>query len=236
MQNIAEPQAGEWSVLRALLPDDPVSYVDIGAGEYAHCNNTWPFYALGGSGLLIEPVPELCEDLLRYRPRDTVCQRACWNDVRDLELRLAYGATTARADWNIEHIQQGTLIVQAATIAHILNEYPQFKACDLCSIDVEGCERQVLEGFDWQSFMPRVIIIEYIRYEPETTGEDISSEWVDLLTTNGMYRECCRSWLNIIYIRGDSWHRWLDVKDHVQLPHQSVEESRAYYKERYGIE
>ena len=225
IQHFNESQAGESPVLRALLPDDPVVYVDVGTGDYLDWNVTWPFYEAGGHGLLVEPRDDTWADYIAHRSRDVVCGRLAHDRHDCLDLRLAGGGSSTRMDWNIGHIETGVQRVLTEPLSSILARHARIRdACQLCSIDVEGCEREVLLGTDWRTFRPEVLIIEYRDYDPDKVGADISGRWAGLLTDNGLYRECCRSWLNIIYVRTDSWERWEAVRDNVPMPHQTLEE------------
>ena len=235
VQHHDESQAGESPVLRALLPNDPVVYVDVGAGEYLDWNVTWPFYAAGGHGLLIEPREDMWPDFIVHRPRDSICGHIAYDTDGYVQLRLAEGCTTTRADWDIGHIFRGSRTVRAEPLSTILSRYPDIRdTCQLCAIDVEGAERNVILGIDWQTFHPEVIIVEYIRYAPATVGPDISGEWAPLLLANDRYRECCRSWLNIIYLRTDLWERWEAIRDTVQMPHKTLKETIRHNKRKYN--
>jgi hypothetical protein len=83
---------------------------------------------------------------------------------------------------------------------------------------VEGSERQVLEGIDWLAFHPDLIIIEYITWDPNGPGTDVSHEWLQILIGAG-YVEVARSWLNIIFGTPHTHDRWESIKDRVPLPH-----------------
>jgi hypothetical protein len=230
-----ESQAGESPVLRALLPDDPVVYVDVGAGEYMDWNSTWLFYKAGGCGLLIEPRKEMLDDYKIHRPEDTVCPVAAYNTSGTMELRLAGGGSSLREGWPIDAIATGWQTVSVEPMWSILRRYPGIrKLCRFCSVDVEGAEREVLESVDWDTFRPEVLMVEYIRFDRHGIGDDISGEWVEIVESAG-YREACRSWLNIIYVRADLWKQWEDVRCEVTMPHRTLEETRQHYKDRYGL-
>lgn len=230
MTFIEEPQAGELPVLRALLAD-PVVYVDVGAGEYAECSNTWPFYKAGGHGLLVEPNSEFWHELEVNRPRDILLSVAAHSFTGQMPMYRAGTVTSVHSDWaESKH----SFIAAAMPLAAMLARYPDIRDnCQLCSIDVEGAERDVLLGIDWAAFRPKVFIVEYIKYHPTEVGEDLSGQWRKIIESHG-YRECCRSWLNIIYIREKDWAEWEAIRGTVQPPHQTVEESRRHYAERYG--
>ena len=209
-------QAGEWDTLRALLPDDPVVYVDIGAAEPDECSNTWGFYRDGGAGLLIEPRTELHAAIARARPRDTLDGRAAWDSQQTLPLRMAGGCSSLRADWAIGDAP--VRMVPAAPTQEILDEHPSIRdRCQLCSVDTEGTEAHVLAGIDFQRFRPAVFIVEYITYDPLKPGRDISHEWRDYLLGAG-YAEVARSWLNIIFGLPPIVARWQAVQHAVRHP------------------
>ena len=60
----------EW--LLSIMGDELPTYVDIGANHPIAMSNTFRSYLSGASGLLVEPNPVLCEQLVKYRPRDLV--------------------------------------------------------------------------------------------------------------------------------------------------------------------
>ncbi len=229
-----ESQAGESPILRALLPDDPVIYVDVGVGDYANWNVTWPFYKKGGHGLLVEPRSDVWPDYFRHRPRDVLSPFGAHYRRASGILRLAGNASSLREDWAIDGLQTGTMKIRLEPLCIILADYPEIRDnCQLCSIDTEGHEQAVLQGIDWKTFRPDIFIIEYRRYDQHKLGEDMSSTWHNFVLNKG-YHECCRSWLNIIYLREDLWPRWQAVRDSVPPPHQTLEQTQEYNAAKYG--
>lgn len=83
--------------------------------------------------------------------------------------------------------------------AGFLAKFPTVRDnCRLCSIDVEGSEKEVPGGIDWESFRPEVFCIEYRVYDPVKLGEDVSANWVGILEAQG-YKEVARTQLNVIF-------------------------------------
>ena len=215
------PQAGEGPLLQALLPNAPVVYVDIGAAEPSECSNTWPFYKTGGYGLLIEPRLDMVTQLIRHRPRDITIPIVAWDRHERLTMNLAAGASSLRPDWPGPP-STGQTEVCAVPTRQILDCFPHIRdACQLCSIDVEGSERQVLEGIDWNTFRPSLIIIEYITWDPQGPGIDVSHEWIECLINAG-YVEVARSWLNIIFGTPAMCSSWESMKHRVPPPHSNL--------------
>lgn len=52
-------------------------FVEVGANEPKRFSQTWALEQAGWRGLLVEPIPELCEALRQERPRATVIEAAC---------------------------------------------------------------------------------------------------------------------------------------------------------------
>lgn len=200
--NYMAGEAGEVALMRPHLPPGPATYVDVGAAEPESCSNTWPFYSEGWHGLLIEPLPTYWYRLLRLRPRDRLLPIAVSNEKGFAQLRACESCSSIRPDWNIrEHAQ---LIVETDTLANILADYPEIRdQCQLCSIDVEGWERQVLQGIDWKTFRPAVFVIEYRQFHPAKLGADLSGDWELILDREG-YRRVAETRLNYIYTNTES--------------------------------
>jgi len=196
-----EGQCSEVPLIRRLLGEGcpPATYVDVGAGDPESCSNTWAFYLDGWSGLLIEPMPFCWYRLLRMRPRDYLAPYAASNIDGFGRLRVCGASSSMRPDWGIQ--EQAEIMVETFTLRTILKNYPQIlRTCRLCSIDVEGLERQVLEGIDWQTFHPDVFVIEFVKFDAERVGADISAEWEPLILAQN-YRLVGQTPLNRIYQR-----------------------------------
>lgn len=201
--NCSGSQGGEGKRLLELLPlGKPGSYVDVGAYSPEECSNTWQFYQAGWRGLLIEPLPSSHVPLLLQRPGDILWPKAAHNYDGVGRLRLCESVSSMNPNWKIQDC--GELLVETETLGSILARFPKIRdTCRLCSIDVEGLEREVLEGIDFRTFHPDVFIIEYLEFTTGMKGRDLSGEWAPLLTEHGKYREVWRSNMNAIFLRND---------------------------------
>lgn len=179
-------QFDEWPILKKLLPGDNGLYIDIGAHHPSDCSNTYEFYKRGWHGLLIEPHPDAWPGLLLERPRDFVCPVACSNYEGWATLNLCRSVSSLDPAWRTDN--DGTIPVPAWKLSSLLETVYSAASCgvdflhktNLLSIDVEGWERQVIEGIDWRNFRPAVVIIEYA----DQNGVDISSPWRGILEAN----------------------------------------------------
>ena len=199
----AGSQADEDEILAKLLPDSAGLYVDVGANHPWDCSNTWQFYKRGWRGILAEPVPMFQPTLLRHRTGDAIFPVAASNRAGYAVLRFNGPVSSFRADWPIE--TRAHLVVETMKLTDIIRQFPGFMKLaikrggwDLCSIDVEGHELEVLEGIDFSVFRPKVMCVEYISYTDNNTGIDLSADWEPILLDNG-YKFVEQTSFNKIY-------------------------------------
>jgi len=174
------------------------TYVDVGVYGPEDCSNTWKLYQQGWRGLLIEPVPMCWERILKKRPGDFLWPTAAGETNSAGTLNLYGPCSSFDPAWGPPG---ETRIIEIETLASILSHFPDVRdSCRLCSIDVEGWELQVLTGIDWETFHPDVFVIEYRAFaEPGLRGDDLSGNWIHLLTEHG-YREIWRGEFNAIFL------------------------------------
>jgi FkbM family methyltransferase len=192
-------QAGEDAMIAELFPEPIGCYVDVGAGDPISCSNTFRLWERGWRGLLIEPRKDAVFDLCARRPGDYVYPVAASNQDGWSRMRIQGSVSSMQADWNID--EQTKSFCQTETLRSILARFPAIRdTCQLCSIDVEGHERQVLEGIDWDTFHPKAFVIEYVIYGVAAPQSDISAQWEPILLQRGYHLWRTTS-LNKIYLK-----------------------------------
>jgi FkbM family methyltransferase len=183
----------EDEILAKLMPGIEGYYVDIGAWRPVEQSNTWQFYRKGWRGVLIEPVPHAWPALLHQRPGDWLVPWAISSTAGLTRMEVTGPTSQVRDCANGFH---DWLVVEVRTLADTMKLFPTIRDnCRLCSIDVEGHEREVLEGNDWDTFRPEVLCIEH---KDHVDGSDSSGKWIDLVTAQG-YEEKARTENNIIF-------------------------------------
>jgi FkbM family methyltransferase len=147
-------------------------YIDVGAYEPIDQSVTHHFYLKGWNGINIEPNPAPFRALAAARDRDVnlnvglsnhegsirvfSADGACWSVDRG----LITGWFGVPADKIVERV------MPVRTLAAICERHaPQDAAIEFLKIDVEGHEREVVEGGDWNRWRPRVVLIEADRPE-----------------------------------------------------------------------
>jgi FkbM family methyltransferase len=156
-------QEGEDELRREFFRDSDRGYfVEVGAYQPEHLSQTFDLEQRGWSGVLVEPQPDLAAELRRRRTAKVYAE-ACSsraNSGSQMTLHLAGGASSFNKALNLAALKpHGIMDVPARTLDEILADagLPQV---DFISIDVEGHELEVLDGFDLARWHPRLILIE----------------------------------------------------------------------------
>jgi FkbM family methyltransferase len=186
------------------------SYLDIGAHHPFYLNNTALFYFRGGSGVNIEPNPELIECLRQERPRDTnvnvgISAKAgrqtfyCMDDPAlstfsegEVASLLAHGKKV-----------QASIEVPAISIRTALDDYCAGAFPDFLSIDVEGSELEIFSAIDFSQTWPKVICVETAEYSPTGAGAK-RRDLMALIESRG-YLLYADTNLNSIYVKQQFW-------------------------------
>jgi FkbM family methyltransferase len=138
-------------------------FVEVGANRPRDQSQTWHLEQLGWTGILIEPQPDLAGDLCRVRSAK-VFAVACSspeNAGRRMQLHVAGPLSALDRDRMAPGAQpEGVVEVPVRTLDDILLEAHAPVGFDFLSIDVEGHELEVLSGFDFALWRPRLVLLE----------------------------------------------------------------------------
>ena len=152
-------------------------FIEAGGNNGIRQSNSYYFEACRGwRGMLVEAIPSLAMECRRHRPHAIVEQVALTSpdhvpgtvEVQFAGLMsLVKGSMTSDID-QATHVEKGCEIqgiesyvvtVQTATLSGLLDKHG-INNVDLLSLDVEGFERQVLGGLDFERHAPTYILVE----------------------------------------------------------------------------
>jgi len=137
-------------------------FVEVGANQPEELSQTFDLEQQGWTGILVEPQPDLV-DKLRRRRSAKVFAEACSsrrNSGSRMKFHLAGGHSSFDPNLNLAEVKpHGVLDVPVRTLDEILVEAGA-SSIDFISINVEGHELDVLDGFDLARWRPRLILIE----------------------------------------------------------------------------
>jgi FkbM family methyltransferase len=156
-------QNDETGLKQAFFKDLEHGYfVEVGANKPHDGSQTFDLEQRGWTGILVEPQPDLAEDLRRQRSAKVVAA-ACssrQNAGKTLTLHLAGGHSSFDPKLNLAEVKPHDAIqVPTRTLNEILVEAGA-QHIDFFSVDVEGHELDVLDGCDLARWKPRLILIE----------------------------------------------------------------------------
>lgn len=145
-------------------------YVEVGAYDGVNLSNTRYFEGRGWTGILIEPDPVMADRCRQSRPRSKTFQCAAGAPGAEPYVTFhrvaggeAYSSTTLDAAHQQRLGKMGlewqSMRVPQRTLDSILEEVSP-PAIDFVSIDVEGGELAVLQGFDLARWKPGVVLVE----------------------------------------------------------------------------
>lgn len=157
-------------------------YVDVGANSPDIYSVTKLFYENGWSGINIEPLPDVFNELCAKRERDINLNVGIGNTPGIMTLHIDNMCSTLSDKVVADNHLEGkpTLQIEVRTLADVLNEVKP-KEIHFMKIDVEGFEKQVLEGMDW-NYRPWVFCMESTK--PNTTIP-CHEEWEYILLEHG---------------------------------------------------
>jgi FkbM family methyltransferase len=147
-------QEHETALVSAYLPEKGF-FVEVGAFYPHYLSQTWRLEEAGWDGLLVEPIPEHAEALRRNR-RARVYEVACGSYEHhgtSLPINVRGGLSS------FVYGSDASIGARVVTLDWVLAD-AKVPDVDFLSIDVEGWEMQVLRGFSFSRYRPKLILLE----------------------------------------------------------------------------
>jgi FkbM family methyltransferase len=167
---------------------DRVTYIDVGCLWPRQYSNSYFFYQRGGWGLCIDPNPTFAEQYRSERPRDLFlnCGVAArdgsmtyymhdnpvFNTLSTTHADELAARVTAMPDSSQREGRERTRAIEVAvtTLDRAVSLTNFDKRCeghlDFLSIDVEGLELEVLQGFSFEALRPKLVVVEEVHRGP----------------------------------------------------------------------
>lgn len=136
-------------------------FIEVGANDPISLSQTYLLEQNGWTGLLVEPHPEKAEALRRARDRSRVAAVAAGRagETGEVELVVPGGDDHIGRIGGPAGPRDTVWRVPVRSLDSLLEEEPPARV-DFCSIDVEGAEMEVLEGFSLERYQPALLLIE----------------------------------------------------------------------------
>jgi FkbM family methyltransferase len=161
-------QCGEDMILRDLFSSTPRGfYVDVGAFHPRFGSNTYALHRRGWSGINIDASPGSMRSFRKARPRDINLELAIGSVPGEATFHVFVEdeLSTLDDEWAATQLALGHKLdrrvrVQVRTLADIHREHKVPARYELLSVDCEGRDADVLASNDWNTYRPRIIVIE----------------------------------------------------------------------------
>lgn len=195
-------QYNEDIILLALLGDiENGFYVDVGANYPTVDSVTKLFYEKGWSGINIEPIKHLFNQIEKERPRDINLNIGVGSKNEEkvfYENLKESGHSSFIEDQAISpNAKLSKTKIKIQTLESILTNHANKKHIHFMKIDVEGFETEVIAGGDWKKFRPEVVCIE---------ANHAKEGWRKMLIAAD-YKLFIADGLNEYHIAKESWGR-----------------------------
>ena len=190
-------------LMRCFAGRDDGFYIDIGSGHPVYDNMSFAFYLKGWNGVTVEPNPWLARLTRAVRPRDrhleTLVGAAAGeatfyvvNDFHGLSTMIEDHARAAQSQFGKA---SKALVVPVTTLRELCEQHVP-RTFDFLKVDVEGAEQDVLLNGDWQSYRPKVVVVEALAPYTMTPAW---AAWEPFLAKHG-YRYVWFDTLNRYYV------------------------------------
>ena len=155
-------------------------YIDIGAYDPNKVSVTKAFYLRGWNGINIEPLPNQFKLFEKERPKDINLQMVIGNNEGNVTFYVDGQCSTVQKKYAKRN---ESINIKMDTMSNVCKKYvPEGKEVDFCKIDVEGNERDVLLGYDFDNYKPKVFCVEStipLSFKPNY------QLWEEILIKNG---------------------------------------------------
>lgn len=185
--------------------------IEVGAFDGKHLSNSFSLEEIGWSSICIEPNPKIFSFLQKNRPKSTNINVAIVSDenVKEIsffseKLGVLSGCNYDEEDIKKRYKNRGVqyedpeeIKVAAKTLNKVASELNlNQKSIEIISIDVEGFEMQVLEGFNLNTYQPGLFVI-------EANDEGNEREIKDFFLKYRNYFFLGNNFQNLFFIRKD---------------------------------
>jgi FkbM family methyltransferase len=189
---------------RALKHIKKGFYIDVGANDPVADSITKAFYDRGWHGINIEPLKTHLQDLAATRTRDVNLLAAAGPEHGQIELWECEvrGWATASKEVIAMHEANGHVgCYHKVSVFPLKDICAQYGEADIhfLKIDVEGFEKNVIDGMDFEKYRPWIIVVESTM--PNST-EEVHHLWEESILNNN-YKLAYTDGLNRFYLASE---------------------------------
>ncbi len=199
-------------LFESMLNVHNISYLDIGANDPIHLNNTYHFYEKGFRGVCVDPNPLFKSPYKSNRPEDIFLIAGAGPKKGNIEFfeidphtLSTFSEETAKQYVEEDHHKLvKTYKVPVLTVSDLRKRFfKESSMPNLLSIDIEGWDYEIISTLDLESWSPTVICMETLTYSTQRKQHKIKP-LIDLLKRKG-YFVYADTYINTIFVNNNDW-------------------------------
>jgi len=182
-------QEGEDMILRRIFEKQLIGfYIDVGAHHPKRFSNTYFFYKKGWSGINIDAMPDSMKAFNKIRPRDINIEKPI-SQKKEILTYYAFNEPALNGfskelsderDGKNNYFVKFTKDIETSTLKEVLEKnLSAGQEIDFLSIDVEGLDFMVLQSNDFDTYKPKVILIEILGSSLKSIEESEISKFLE---------------------------------------------------------
>jgi len=176
-----------------------MKYLEIGANHPVCTSSTWLLHNhYGTTGILVEPIPKLAEQLRIYRVSDEVVEAAVIPGKNSSNVTFYVGnqneVSSVDKNFTDRWCENQEIIVPTININDLLHKLSDAEYI-LLFIDIEGLDIQVLEEIQFDKVRPFIIQI-----EPSDWYNNDGSYRIYEFMLSKNYKLICKNIVNMMFI------------------------------------
>jgi FkbM family methyltransferase len=183
--NISFSKSGDDIQLMKLINNyTPGVYVDIGCWHPIKASNTYYFHLRKWKGICIDPNPELKELYEKFRPSDDFVNVGIGNSTSSMFYYMLEESSmnTFSYEFIQKHNLESKIIKKVEVPMFTLKEILDLRLkkedrLDFFDVDAEGFDLEILKTNDWDTYRPKIIVVE----SDDFLQKDITSDIVHYL-------------------------------------------------------
>jgi len=175
------------------------TYIDVGAQNPISNNNTYLLHKRGWSGVNIDLDKKNIDLFNLSRPKDINLNYAISDKEGEVEFYFYHNTSPINTlSKEVSNYQKAKIkeikMIKTYSLNNILEKINFHKNIDYMSIDVEGLEEKVLNGFNINKYNPKVVSVEFLdltmnklEFKNNTINRVLNSNIYKYFTDNNYY-------------------------------------------------
>jgi FkbM family methyltransferase len=176
------------NLIRGIKTSISIDYIDVGANHPTNLSNTYLLYLNNFKGYLIEPNPNLCNLLKKFRPKDNVLNIGNGCEASIIPFFISRTPASSSFDKNFFNARNQTLDrISYIPVLSLDQTFAKIesKTIGVLSVDVEGWNLKVIKAAKSVISRTQILCIEYDTLIERSSILELVKDF-ELINDNGL--------------------------------------------------